>query len=138
MKSLKLYDHGCTESTDRLLEALRAGCLRDCFPSQASPCLFLAVSHECRPSWAARNCTRDEGGPCAADAHGKGVRYERLTVWTSCVKDKGRPLGIGFQEQVSNHSKVLRRALEERSENIGNRGPSIGPSPNRACLAYVP
>lgn len=26
----------------------------------------------------------------------------------SCVKDKGGPLGIGFQEQVSNHSKLLR------------------------------
>jgi hypothetical protein len=24
------------------------------------------------------------------------------------VKDKGRPLGAGFQEQVSNHSKLLR------------------------------
>jgi hypothetical protein len=29
-------------------------------------------------------------------------------VWTSCVKDEGWPLGIGFQEQVSNHSKLLR------------------------------
>ena len=26
----------------------------------------------------------------------------------SCVKDEGGPLGIGFQEQVSNHSKRLR------------------------------
>ena len=26
----------------------------------------------------------------------------------SCVRDEGRPLGIGFQEQVSNHSKWLR------------------------------
>jgi hypothetical protein len=26
----------------------------------------------------------------------------------SCVKDEGGPLGIGFQEQVSNHSKLLR------------------------------
>jgi hypothetical protein len=24
------------------------------------------------------------------------------------VKDEGRPLGIGFQERVSNHSKPLR------------------------------
>jgi hypothetical protein len=29
-------------------------------------------------------------------------------VKKSCVKDKGGPLGIGFQEQVSNHSKLLR------------------------------
>ena len=27
---------------------------------------------------------------------------------TSCAIDEGRPLGIGFQEQVSNHSKLLR------------------------------
>ena len=26
------------------------------------------------------------------------------------MKDEGGPLGIGFQEQVSNHSKLLRRA----------------------------
>ena len=24
------------------------------------------------------------------------------------MKDEGRPLGIGFQERVSNHSKLLR------------------------------
>ncbi|HEX9468656.1 MAG TPA: hypothetical protein VF957_03865, partial [Bradyrhizobium sp.] len=27
------------------------------------PCRLLAVCHECRLSWAVRNCTRDEGGP---------------------------------------------------------------------------
>jgi hypothetical protein len=26
----------------------------------------------------------------------------------SCAKDEGGPFGIGFQEQVSNHSKLLR------------------------------
>jgi hypothetical protein len=26
----------------------------------------------------------------------------------SCVKDEGGPLGIGFQEQVSNQSELLR------------------------------
>ena len=26
----------------------------------------------------------------------------------SCAKDEGRPLGIGFQEQISNHFKLLR------------------------------
>jgi hypothetical protein len=26
----------------------------------------------------------------------------------SCVKDEGGPLGIGFQERVRNHSKLLR------------------------------
>jgi hypothetical protein len=29
-------------------------------------------------------------------------------VWTSCAIDEGRSLEIGFQEQVSNHSKLLR------------------------------
>ena len=38
---------------------------------------------------------------------------ERRAAWIenvsySCVKDEGGPLGIGFQEQVSNHSKRLR------------------------------
>ena len=30
------------------------------------------------------------------------------SVWTSCVKDEGGPLGIGFQERVSNQSELLR------------------------------
>jgi hypothetical protein len=29
-------------------------------------------------------------------------------VWISCATDEGRPLGIGFQEQISSHSKLLR------------------------------
>jgi len=29
-------------------------------------------------------------------------------VWISCVRDEGWPLGIGFQELVPNHSKLLR------------------------------
>jgi hypothetical protein len=29
-------------------------------------------------------------------------------VWISCVKDEGGPLGIGFQEQAPNQSKLLR------------------------------
>jgi hypothetical protein len=29
-------------------------------------------------------------------------------VWTSCAIDEGRSLETGFQEQVSNHSKLLR------------------------------
>ena len=28
-------------------------------------------------------------------------------MWISCVRDEGWPLGIGFQEQVPNHSKLL-------------------------------
>jgi hypothetical protein len=35
----------------------------------------------------------------------KGVCNEQLTVGISCAKD---PLGIGFQEQVPNQSKLLR------------------------------
>jgi hypothetical protein len=34
--------------------------------------------------------------------------YEDLTVWASCAEDDGRPIGIGFQERVSNQSKPLR------------------------------
>jgi hypothetical protein len=29
-------------------------------------------------------------------------------VWASCAEDDGRPIGIGFQERVSNQSKPLR------------------------------
>jgi hypothetical protein len=36
------------------------------------------------------------------------VRNEQLTVWKSCANDDGRPIGIGFQEQVPNQSKLLR------------------------------
>jgi hypothetical protein len=38
----------------------------------------------------------------------KGVCYEQLTVWKSCAKDEGGPLGIGFQERTPNQSKLLR------------------------------
>jgi hypothetical protein len=38
----------------------------------------------------------------------KGVHRGLTIVWTSCVKDEGWPLGIGFQEQIPNHSKLLR------------------------------
>ena len=30
------------------------------------------------------------------------------SVLSSCVEDEGRPLGIGFQEQVSNQPELLR------------------------------
>jgi hypothetical protein len=37
----------------------------------------------------------------------KGVRDELKTLSYSCVKDEGRPLGIGFQERVPNHPRLL-------------------------------
>jgi len=41
--------------------------------------------------------------------HAEGeFENEQLTAWTSCPKDEGGPLGIGFQEQVPNQSKLLR------------------------------
>jgi len=45
---------------------------------------------------------------CAAETQRKGGHSELKDVLYSCAKDEGRPLGIGFQEQVSNHSKLLR------------------------------
>jgi len=36
------------------------------------------------------------------------VRYELKTVSYSCVDDDGRPIGIGFQERVSNQPEPLR------------------------------
>ena len=38
----------------------------------------------------------------------KGGKNDLAAVSYSCVKDEGRPLGIGFQEQVSNQSELLR------------------------------
>jgi len=46
------------------------------------------------------------GTVCCRDTE-KGGQTKR-DVSYSCVKDEGRPLGISFQEQVSNHSKLLR------------------------------
>src|SRR2546422_5356578 len=43
---------------------------------------------------------------CAAETHGKGVQFEDDCVVK--LRDEGRALGTGFQEQVSNHSKLLR------------------------------
>ena len=38
------------------------------------------------------------------EAHGEGVHIELINRVNklSCARDEGRPLGIGFQEQVSN------------------------------------
>ena len=51
----------------------------------------------------------------SVDTKKKGVlqRHERSSLSTkivpySCVKDDGRPIGIGFQERVSNRSELLR------------------------------
>jgi hypothetical protein len=44
---------------------------------------------------------------CAAEAR-KWVRYELKAVPYSCVEDDGRPIGIGFQERVSNQPELLR------------------------------
>ena len=52
--------------------------------------------------------TFDFLGFSVLQAHTERSSHELTIVWTSCVKDEGGPLGIGFQEQVSNHSKLLR------------------------------
>ena len=61
-----------------------------------------------------RTVLRETGGaippvysPCAAEAR-KWVRYELKAVPYSCVEDDGRPIGIGFQERVSNQPELLR------------------------------
>jgi hypothetical protein len=38
------------------------------------------------------------------------------------VIDEGRPLGIGFQEQISNHSKLLRSKAVVVSVGVKARG----------------
>ena len=37
----------------------------------------------------------------------KGSEHDQLTMWRSCARDGGGPLEIGFQERVSNQSKLL-------------------------------
>jgi len=46
-------------------------------------------------------------GKCAADAHRRRF-LGTDEICESCIKDEGRPLGIGFQEQIPNHFKRLR------------------------------
>jgi hypothetical protein len=54
-----------------------------------------------------KSCPRAGCGVCCRCTR-KGVCNEQLTVGISCAKDEGGPLGIGFQEQVPNQSKLLR------------------------------
>ena len=54
-----------------------------------------------------KNHARESCGVCCRCTR-KGVCNEQLTVGISCAKDEGGPLGIGFQEQVPNQSKLLR------------------------------
>jgi len=56
---------------------------------------------------------------CAAGARGREIEFEFLTVWTSCVKDEGGPLGIDFQESASNQSKLLR--LRDVVVSVGSK-----------------
>ena len=49
-----------------------------------------------------------------------------MNVSYSCVRDEGRPLGIGFQEQVSNHSKRLRSKAAVVSVGAKARGTTPG------------
>ena len=44
---------------------------------------------------------------CAAETHGE-EECRRKSVSYSCGDDEGRPLGIGFQEQVPNQPELLR------------------------------
>ena len=53
------------------------------------------------------SCPRAGCGVCCRSTR-KGVCNEQLTVGKSCAKDEGGPLGIGFQEQTPNQSKLLR------------------------------
>jgi hypothetical protein len=45
---------------------------------------------------------------CVPQAHGKEVEYELTDCEQSYMEDEGRSLGVGFQEQASNHPKLLR------------------------------
>jgi hypothetical protein len=49
-----------------------------------------------------------------------------MHVSYSCVRDEGRPLGIGFQERVSNHSKRLR--AKAVVVNVGAKARGMTPS----------
>ena len=49
----------------------------------------------------------------------KEIRNEQLTAWTSCAKDEGGPLGIGFQEQVPNQSR--RRRSKDVVVSVGSK-----------------
>jgi hypothetical protein len=40
-------------------------------------------------------------------AHSKEVQLWTDRLWQSYTKDEGRPLEVGFQEQASNHPKLL-------------------------------
>jgi len=49
-----------------------------------------------------------EGGECAAGARKEAQEDELNLSCISCTGDEGRSFEVGFQEQASNHSKLLR------------------------------
>jgi putative transposase len=51
----------------------------------------------------------------------RSSRNERITVTYSCAEDDGRPIGIGFQEQVPNQSELLRSKAVV--VNVGSKVP---------------
>ena len=51
---------------------------------------------------------------------------ELKTLCISCTKDEGRPFGVGFQEQASNHSKLLRSRAVVVSVGVRARGDTPG------------
>jgi hypothetical protein len=60
-------------------------------------------------------------GKCAADAHRRRF-LGTDEICESCIKDEGRPLGIGFQEQIPNHFKRLH--LSGVVVSVGVKAPS--------------
>src|SRR3954451_19321340 len=73
---------------------------------------------------------------------GKEFNVNEQTGYTSCAGDEGRPLGIGFQERVPNHSKLLRsRAVvvsvggkvqgDTLSRYVSERRTKVNPSKTR-------
>jgi hypothetical protein len=64
----------------------------------------------------------------------RSSRIERIPVTYSCAEDDGRPIGIGFQEQVPNQSELLRsksRGGERRIKSPGITGAGGRPKAER-------
>jgi hypothetical protein len=72
-----------------------------------------------------RSCTWHAGACGYVDVCRRGTerssRNERITVTYSCAEDDGRPIGIGFQEQVPNQSELLRSKAVV--VNVGSKVP---------------
>src|SRR5208283_3216813 len=100
---------GCKNGIDgrawKRSEKLRAHARPETKFPRKQPIIYSA--RRSRPNAAAKSCAAIGASRVRRRRTQEGGSYELTDLCQSCVRDEGRPFGVGFQEQAPNHSKLL-------------------------------